>query len=264
MEEGVFVVEGPTMLREALAAGVAVEGTYVEQGAPAPLVEAAEEAAATGVPVHLLAPGTVAGVASLTSPPPLLSVVQAPRHRPDDVLVRGPDGRGLVLVLAGVADPGNAGTLVRTGEAAGASGVVALEGTVDLTNPKAVRAAAGSLFRVPVWVDAPIEAVGRLVAEGWDVVGTAADGSARHDVHPWGEAVALVLGSEAHGVPDEVAALVPTWVRIPMAGGVESLNVAVAGAVVAFEATRDRRSGGDDGPGPTDLAGRAGAGRVGA
>jgi TrmH family RNA methyltransferase len=262
----VVVVEGPTMLVEALDAGLGVEAVFVERGAPGRVRDAVARAEATGGPIRLLAEGTVARVADLATPPPVLSVVAAPAHDPEAVLARRADGSGLVVVLAGVGDPGNAGTLVRAAEAADATGVVALAGTVDLTNPKAVRAAAGSLFRVPTWRDAPVEAVTRLRDEGWQVTGTAADAPADHDAVEWAAASAVVLGSEAHGVPEAVAPLVGRWVRIPMAGGVESLNVALAGALVAYEATRGRRRGTPSGPSSTgsatDLAGPAGPGRV--
>lgn len=269
-EEGVLVVEGPSMLDEALDAGLAVESVFVEEHAPRAMHELA---ARSGAPVHLVADGAVEGIADLTSPPPMLSVVERPRVRLADVLARRPDGSGLVLVLAGVGDPGNAGTLIRSAEAAGATGVISTVGSVDLTNPKVVRAAAGSLFRLPVWADATVSALSELAAEGWQVVGTAADAPVSHEGAEWAEAVALVLGSEAHGVPADVAGLVDTWVRVPMAGRVESLNVAVTGTLVAFEATRRHRdlTGGPPeaqgerlgrSDGESDLAGTDRAGRV--
>lgn len=244
------------MLSEALDAGLDVEAVFVEQSAPASFHDLAGGA---GAPVHLVAEGAVGSIADLTSPPPMLSVVRRPEFDPRAVVSLRPDGTGLVLVLAGVSDPGNAGTLLRSAEAVGATGVVSLVGSVDLTNPKVVRAAAGSLFRVPTWTDAPVSAMAELASGGWQVVGTAADASTSHEGARWGDAVALVLGSEAQGVPEEVASLVDTWVAVPMAGRIESLNVAVAGTLVAYEATRRRRgrSGGE-----SDLAGTDRAGRV--
>jgi TrmH family RNA methyltransferase len=140
----------------------------------------------------------------------------------------------------GVADPGNLGTLLRTAEAVGAVELVVGEGTADPWAPKVVRASAGSVWRVPLH-HGPVDAVlADLGASGVRRVGTAgAGGVAPHRLDLTGP-VALVLGSEAHGLPDEVADGIDSWASLPMEGAVESLNVAVAGSVLAFEVVRQR------------------------
>jgi TrmH family RNA methyltransferase len=149
----------------------------------------------------------------------------------------------LVLVLCDVADPGNAGTLLRFGEAAGAAAVVVCgPAAVDVYNPKVVRAAAGSLFRVPVVVAAAAEPVlDDLARHGLARVATVIGPHPAYDDVELRGPVALVLGSEAHGLAPALLAHVDHTVTIPMHGAVESLNVAVAGAVLAFEAARQRR-----------------------
>ncbi len=174
------------------------------------------------------------------------SVVAVARARPHDLphVVAAAVAEGApLLVLVGLQDPGNAGTLVRVAEAAGCAGVVLTEHSVDLFNPKTVRATAGSLFRVPVAQDVPVDALlSACAAAAVPVVATAAvDGTDPSDA-PLGGAAAVLLGSEAHGLADDLVVRADARVTIPMAGQVESLNAAVAGAVLAFEAARRRRT----------------------
>lgn len=235
LEAGQFVVDGPTLVAEALEAGAGVVEVYVEPGAPAHVVDAAR---AAGVPVREVAPGALAKATSPVTPQPVAALAAFPAPPSEEVL------RGLVLVLVGVADPGNAGTLVRVAEASGASAVVSCADAVDLWNPKCVRASAGSLFRVPVVLAGDAhDALRRLRAAGMTIVATALDGAADLDDVDLRGDVAVLLGNEAHGLPHDVVAGADVAVRVPMAGRVESLNVAMTGTVVAFEAARQRRGG---------------------
>jgi TrmH family RNA methyltransferase len=229
-EEGAFAIEGPSLVAEALAAGVEVEAVYV--GPPA-RSEVVELAAARGVAVVELADGVVERVATTVSPQPVLAVARLPRWSLDDL-----SGARFVLVAAGVADPGNLGTIVRVADAAGADGMVLTVGSVDPYNPKVIRASAGSLFHLPVVVDvAPLG----LRGLGLPLLATAAEDGIAYDEAALDPPVALVLGNEAHGLP--VGLEVDGLVSVPHAGRAESLNVAMAAAVVCFEvARRVRRS----------------------
>jgi TrmH family RNA methyltransferase len=139
-----------------------------------------------------------------------------------------------VVVLAGVSDPGNAGTVIRSAAAAGAAGVLVTPGSVDPTNPKVVRASAGALFALPV---ATVEDLSTL---GLTTVGAVAGGLSPDEVDLSGP-VALVLGGEAAGLPEDE--LFDTEVALPLGGGVESLNVAMAATVLLYEARRQRNGG---------------------
>jgi TrmH family RNA methyltransferase len=143
---------------------------------------------------------------------------------------------GFIVVAAGLADPGNVGTILRSAEAAGAGAVVLTEGTVDAFNPKVVRASAGALFHVPVVADA---AIGDLASLGVPLLGAVAEGGLAYDRAPLDGACALVLGNEAHGLPPEL--VLDGFVSIPHRGRVESLNVAMAATILCFEASRRRR-----------------------
>lgn len=235
LDAGQFVIDGPTLVAEAIDAGVDVVEVYAEPGAPSDVVSAAR---AAGIPVRDVEPGALAKVTSPVTPQPLAALAGLPAA-PDDTVLGG-----LVLVLVGVADPGNAGTLLRVAEAAGASAVVSCADAVDLWNPKCVRAAAGALFRVPVLPGGDADdAVTRLRAAGMTVLATTLDDATDLDQVDLTGAVAVLLGNEAHGLPDDVVATADVAVRIPMAGRVESLNVAMTGTVIAFEAARQRRMG---------------------
>lgn len=159
--------------------------------------------------------------------------------------------RGFVLVLDHVADPGNAGTAIRSADAAGAAGVALTVGSVDPGNPKAVRASAGSLFHLPVATGVEPAAVRDLRADGWTVVGLDGRGpTPLHEVDLAGR-VALVAGGEAHGLSDAVQPACSLVAHLPMhaaprpgyPGRAESLNLAAAVAVAAYEVARAQRAG---------------------
>jgi len=250
LDAGAFVIEGPIPVAEALAAGAVIDEVYVDGEAWAAsepgsaLHEAVEAAAAAGCPVWSLGPGVLARVADTVTPQGLLAV--APR-RPADLaeLVADPTRPGPILVLVDVADPGNAGTLVRAAEAAGASAVVFAGTSTDPFGPKAVRAAAGSVLRLPVAETSDTAAaLDVLRAGGRRLVATVAIGGAAPEALDLVGPVAVLVGSEAHGLADPVVNACDDRLTIPLDPGVESLNAAVAGSVVLFEAARQRRGAG--------------------
>jgi TrmH family RNA methyltransferase len=244
-----FVIEGPVALTEALSTGLAVEELYVDArtwaeaftraGDDDPFVVTVDLAAAGGATVWSLADGVLDSVSDTVTPQGLLAVAR--RHTCS--LAELADSSGPVLVLVDVADPGNAGTLVRAAEASGAAGVVFAGTSTDAFGPKTVRAAAGSLLRLPVAEIAEIEeCIEGLRASGRALIATVAAGGTAPDALDLTVPLAVLIGSEAHGLPESVIAACDLRLTIPLAVTVESLNAAVAGAVVMFEASRQRRS----------------------
>ena len=232
--EGAFVVEGSKLVGEALRAGAAVEGVYVAaEGRHDPVVA---EASAQGVRVFDLGPGVIERVTDTVTPQPVLAVAGL-----RDVALEDVRDAGLVVVCVDVRDPGNLGTVLRTAEASGVGAVICCEGTVDVYNPKCVRASAGSMFHVPVVAGGePVDVLEQVGAWGKRRLGTAADhGEPYHQVD-FRRPTALVLGNEAHGLPARVNGSVDGWVTVPMVGRAESLNVGMAAAVLCFEAARQR------------------------
>jgi TrmH family RNA methyltransferase len=220
-DERAFVVEGAVLIGEAIAAGWEIEAEFVGPGG----------SAVTAAPVFDLADGVLERVASTERPQPNLAVVRPPL--PEGVLERA----SFVLVADALNDPGNLGTILRSSEAAGVEAVVLTPGSVDPFNPKAVRASAGAVFHVPV-VTATLAEVR---AAGLRLIATSSHGGARHTAADWSGRVAIVVGSEAHGLPDDVG--VDDWVRIEHRGRAESLNVAMAATLLVFAAAEQRPGG---------------------
>ncbi|MGA3264449.1 MAG: RNA methyltransferase [Terracidiphilus sp.] len=145
-----------------------------------------------------------------------------------------------MVVLAGVQDPGNLGTILRSAEAFGANGVLSLPGTVSAWNPKAVRASAGSVFRVPLLTASAEDGLARLKKAGVKIMATAVRGAEAADRTDLAGPVALLIGNEGNGVPEELAAQADGAVTIPCPGPVESLNASVAASILLYEASRQR------------------------
>jgi TrmH family RNA methyltransferase len=215
-EEGAFVIEGAGLLAQAVDAGWVVEAQFVAAGG---------EPFGCDAPVLTLGPNVIERVASTQTPQPLLAIVRTQRPAM-------PAAASLVLVADRLGDPGNAGTIIRAAEAAGADAVVLTPGSVDPFNPKVVRASAGSLFRIPV-VEATLDQIGLRL------LGTSSHHGTVYTDADLAGPVAIVVGNEAQGLPAD--APVGAWVTIPSSGAVESLNVAMAATLLLFEAVRQRR-----------------------
>ncbi|HEY5350471.1 MAG TPA: RNA methyltransferase [Candidatus Lustribacter sp.] len=227
-ERGRFVFEGPTLLDEAQRSGVAIEelyGTAAALTAHAPLVAALEDA---GTPVFMLPERTLARLSDVETPSGLVAVGVQPSSDLATILARP----GPVLLLAGLSDPGNAGTLLRSAEAFGAAGVLFGRGGVDPFAPKVVRAAMGSLFRLPVAAVGPAELLEAAAAAGRTIVAATLDGEPLAAAELPLRAI-LAVGNERRGVGGFLAC----WdraIRIEQAGTTESLNAAVAGSILLY------------------------------
>ncbi|MDM4718545.1 RNA methyltransferase [Micromonospora sp. WMMA1363] len=240
---GRFLTEGPQAVREALARPRTVLELF---GTPAALdrySDLAARAAADDVPVSEVTAEALAALTETVAPQGLVAVCRHLDVPLDAALGRQPR---LVAVLAGIRDPGNAGTVLRTADAAGAQTVVFAGEAVDPYNGKAVRASAGSLFHVDV-VRAPdsLVVVGALRAAGLAVLATTGSGAADlDDLADAGRLVAptaWLFGSEAHGLPEELTAAADARVRVPLHGRAESLNLAAAAAVCLYASARAQR-----------------------
>lgn len=196
----------------------------------------------SGVRVRLVRPGTLAKVLDIPSPQSMVGVVEQPRYQAAPVLEDAVSSSLPVLVLVDVADPGNVGTLVRSAEAFGCGAVVLVGDCADLFNPKTVRATAGAVFRMPVVAVESVATLRSLTREfRLPLVGTVGRGGSAPEEADLSRSVALLIGNEAHGLPRPVLEKCEQMVSIRMAGAGESLNAAVAGSVVMFEAQRQRR-----------------------
>ncbi|MEO3975301.1 RNA methyltransferase [Streptomyces sp. CAU 1734] len=247
-KDRLFLAEGPQAVREAAAHRAADGPTLVELFATpeaaeryAEIVAAAETA---GARVHLADESVIADISTTVTPQGLVGVCRF-LDTPFETVVRARPR--LVAVLAHVRDPGNAGTVLRCADAAGADAVVLTDASVDLYNPKSVRASVGSHFHLPVAVGVPVEeAVRGLKDAGVRVL--AADGAGGHDLDDeldagtMGGPTAWIFGNEAWGLPEETRALADAVVRVPIHGKAESLNLATAAAVCLYASARAQRA----------------------
>ncbi|MGI5400155.1 TrmH family RNA methyltransferase [Streptomyces sp. CA-135486] len=248
-KERLFIAEGPQAVREAVAhRGPGGEHTLVELFTT---VEAAERyadivdaAGDAGARVHHASDAVLAEISQTVTPQGLVGVCRFLDSPFEEILAARPK---LVAVLAHVRDPGNAGTVLRCADAAGADAVVLTDASVDLYNPKSVRASVGSHFHLPVAVGVPVEqAVQGLRDAGVRVL--AADGAGDDlddelDAGTMGGPTAWIFGNEAWGLPEETRALADAVVRVPIHGKAESLNLATAAAVCLYASARAQRAG---------------------
>jgi TrmH family RNA methyltransferase len=239
-EEGLCVLEGVKLTEEALAAGLVV----VEAGVASRLLHTPRGAAlverlsAAGVSVREMSDEVLASVSDVEQDQGIVAIARR-RAFPEDALLAG--RTPLVLVAAGIQNPGNVGALLRTAEAAGATGAY-LAGCADAWSWKALRGAMGSTFRLPhLPTDGALAALARLRARGVRIYATASTRALPHDQADLRGPTAIVLGNEGAGLDKELARAADATLSIPMMGRAESLNVAVAAGVLLFEAARQRR-----------------------
>jgi TrmH family RNA methyltransferase len=245
---GEFLAEGPQAVREALAHDPPPRELFVTEAAAHRHPELVDAARARGVPVSAVTEKAAAALSETATPQGLVAVCPALDVPLATALTGAPR---LVTVLADIRDPGNAGTVLRSADAAGADAVVLAGDSVDPYNGKAVRASAGSLFHLPVVRGAPLpDALAAARAAGLTVL--AADGAGERDLDDLPELAgphAWLFGNEAWGLPAETGALADARVRIPISPRAESLNLAAAAAVCLFASARAQRVVGGAGPG---------------
>jgi len=241
-KERLFLAEGPQAVREAARHGL-VE-LFVTVEAAERYADIVGEARDGGVRVHLAAEQVISDISTTVTPQGLVGICRFLDTPFEEILAARPK---LVAVLANVRDPGNAGTVLRCADAAGAEAVVLTDASVDLYNPKAVRASVGSLFHLPVAVGVTVkDAVEGLKGVGVRIL--AADGAGTDDLDDeldkgtMGGPTAWVFGNEAWGLPEETRALADAVVRVPIHGKAESLNLATAAAVCLYASARAQRA----------------------
>ena len=233
-EAGAFCVEGPQAVREAVLHAPRLRTVYATTDACERFAEIIVGARANGVEVVPVTDDVFEAMTETRTPQGIIAVCDFLDHSIDDVIRLGANS---AVVLESAGDPGNVGTIIRTADAAGASGVVLTRGSADPFGGKVVRATAGSIFHLPVVDDVDVQSLlARVSASGMTLVVATGDGE--HDLFDWLEeapaSICWVFGTEAHGVSVEMRAAAHARVRIPIAGRAESLNVAAAVAVCLF------------------------------
>ena len=238
-KEQAFLIEGIKMVEEALRddAGVTtiVATPALVQHHGKGVLKLAES---RGADILWISERLLDAVSESKTPQPVLAVVRMKQHSEEEILGHGAK---LIIVAHRLQDPGNLGTIIRTAEAAGASGVALTENTVDPYNAKAVRASMGSILRLPLVPVGDLPAFLKTCkAKGFQTAATTLTGQKTHFDVDLTKPTVVILGQEGAGLPDDIMAGIDLRVRIPMAETIDSLNVATAAAVILYEALRQR------------------------
>lgn len=230
--DGLIAIEGDHLIAEALRSRLRFASIFLREGYM-PRLDLPEDTE------HLLLPPEVFSSAAGTEQPQgIAALVHPPAFMADSLFRSTP----LILVLAGLQDPGNVGTLLRSAEAFAASGALLLPGTASPWNPKALRASAGSAFRLPAIQTSEEEALALLTKHHVLTMASVSRAGTPLDASPLARPCALLIGNEGAGLSEKLIAAAQHRVTIPMPGNIESLNAAIAGSLMLYEATRQRRN----------------------
>lgn len=234
---GVFVVEGRKMVAEAPAEQI--KNIYVSESF---LREEGAEKLLANADYEIVCDHVFQSISDTKTPQGILAIVEMPKYKRAD-LMRSVHTR--LLVLENIQDPGNLGTMIRTGEGAGIDGVILNNTSADLFAPKTIRSTMGSIYRVPCFVTEELGAAIRsLKEEDITVYAAALNGSILYDACDYTKSgTAFLIGNEGRGLSEEMIALADRRVKIPMEGNVESLNAAVSAALLMYEEKRQLRCG---------------------
>ena len=236
-EDGVFIVEGSKMFLE--APKDRIRNIYVSESFFAG-VECQQKMNETGYEV--VPEDTFKKISDTMTPQGILCVVDRLEYTLEDLLKKQ---NPTLMVLEDLQDPGNLGTIMRTGEGAGIDGVILSKGCVDIYNPKTIRSTMGSLYRVPfIYVEELSNVILQLKERGVHFYAAYLKGQKFYDEFDFTKegGTAFLIGNEGNGLKKETADLADSYLKIPMEGAVESLNAAIASSILMYEAYRQRRS----------------------
>jgi TrmH family RNA methyltransferase len=229
--EGLLPIEGTILLEEAQRSGIDLVDVFRRKGTQLPAVSSTS--------IFELSSDVFETIQDTEHSQGLIATVRPPRYTLEDVLQTPPQ---LVLVLSRLQDPGNVGTILRIGESFGSTGCIALSGTAGFHNAKVVRASAGSLFRLPHTGPVGLaDTIAALRLRKIGIVGTSPKAAQSIDEWNWRNPTAILIGNEGQGLASEEIAQCDTVLRIPHNAVVESLNSAIATAVILYEAWKQRR-----------------------
>lgn len=236
-EEGLYVAEGLRMCREYKPDDV--ESLYITESFGK---QEDNKRWLRGFKFEMVTDEVMHYMADTKTPQGVLAVAKQKKCTMEDILKKTNMPK-LIMILENIQDPGNLGTIIRAGEGAGITGVVMSSDTADIYNPKVIRSTMGAVFRVPfVYVEDLKAALLQLKDHGVHLYAAHLKGQNPYDQEDYTESTGFLIGNEAQGLSDEIASLADTYVKIPMAGSVESLNAAIASSVLMFEVARQRRN----------------------
>jgi len=241
--QSLFVVEGVKMCMEAPADRIhqvfVSESFYSDEANREALLEKSAEFV-DGEKLFVVKDSVFEGMCDTKTPQGILTVVKARKTGFDELFLG--DDTPFIMILESIQDPGNLGTIIRTAEGAGVTGIIVNDKTVDLYNPKTIRSTMGSLYRMKIYETKELkETVGELKKRGIIVYAAHLRGRECYYEKSYKGPVAFMIGNEGNGLTDELADMADSYIKIPMEGAVESLNAGVAASVLMYETLRQRK-----------------------
>jgi len=222
-EKGLFVIEGLRLVREAPVNQI--EQLYVSES----MERAGKIDLSKYRSIEVVSDEVFKSFSATVTPQGVMAVVKMPKGELKTDLEKS-----TILILDGIQDPGNLGTIMRTAEAAGVSGIIMSPDCVDIYNPKVIRSTMGSIFRVPFIIGDLVSEIDNLKKNGFAVYGAALDGASFYNKVDYPKKRAIVIGNEGKGISERILNKVPERIKIPMEGKIESLNAAVSAAIIVY------------------------------
>ncbi len=236
-DQGVFVVEGQKMFEEARSEGLLVKAFFSESFYQKKLEDS--PGYFSNLEYEILTDAVFQSISETKTPQGVMGTVKKPKYSLEE-LIKNPEA--CLLLLEDIRDPGNLGTIVRTAEGAGITGIILNSSSVDIYNPKVIRSTMGSIYRVPFAIVDDFNLVLKEIKlQGIRIFAAHLLGQLYDTKESFRDKCAILIGNEANGLSDKVSAEADILVKIPMAGKVESLNAAVAAAILMYEVSRQRR-----------------------
>lgn len=237
-EQGVFIVEGLKMFEEARDMGLLVKA-YASESFSTDILEKSP-CFFDDLDYELFTDSVFKGISDTLTPQGILGIVKKPNYKLNDILS---DQNACLLLLEDIRDPGNLGTMIRTAEGAGITGIICNSSTVDIFNPKVIRSTMGSIFRMPFYQADDFYNTLKLIKMNHIKIYAAHLLGIPYDTEgSFRDKCAFLIGNEANGLTQQASKEADQLIKIPMAGKVESLNAAVAAAILMYESARQRRS----------------------
>jgi TrmH family RNA methyltransferase len=241
-EPALILVEGERLVEECLAAGLELHASFYLPSSSKRLSALLDQLRRLGGPIYETGQTAFSMITDTITSQGIAVIASRPMRTPEDLFYPRHGHPPLIVGLDQMADPGNLGTIIRTAEGAGASGVVALPGSANAFSPKTLRASMGSAFRLPVVTGLELDQL-LAISRSYhlQLIAAAVDGALEYTGFDWRAPALIFFGNEAHGLSQEVHDECTIRVRVPLHPPVESLNVAAAAAAILFEAARQRR-----------------------
>ncbi len=235
-EAGLFLVEGFKMVEEAMEFGI--QEIFIAESREEEFQKQHNSTLGT-LSYEVVSDKLFQEMSDTVTPQGILATVKIPKYSLEDILAKS-DGH--IIMLENLRDPGNLGTILRSAEGAGATGVILSKESADIFNPKVIRSTMGSVFRVPFcYVEDFRDAMRKAKNQGITLYAAHLQGSKEYESFNYTKPCGFLIGNEANGLTEETGELADTLIRIPMAGKVESLNAAMAASILMFEVARQRR-----------------------